>query len=394
MPPTKAFTTRLLTRLKDTLHKTMNSKAIIVSRGLHPPWNMGEVVLARNFARVLMRLYDDISVFSAMDEKRGPYDLPDVEQCFSIKCYHSEEELRVAVLNELNSKPPVDIHFINASLIRFFNVLRKARRVYLYQFAYNILNNPNLIMRSVGALPLTYLSNVRIATTALHSYDRLHRFFVRHCYYVPAPIDLPSHSEGPTTNRPNSGLRVLYLGHGSYLRFPYDKILKALSRLEKEGYKVELNVYVSELGYASYVEFVKGFKRAVEKLGLKSLVKLYLRNLSEAEKWRVIRENDVVLFPSLVNAAIDPPLVVLEAMFMGKCVIATSIQSIPHLLGRGRGIIVDRRNLEDSVYEALRTLEGNRTLLEEYGTNSKRWAAETHSMDTVYNRMREILNEP
>ncbi|MBS7612451.1 glycosyltransferase family 4 protein [Candidatus Bathyarchaeota archaeon] len=372
----------------------MGGKAIIISRGLHPPWNMGEVVLARNFAKVLMRFYDDISVFSTIDEKRGPYDLPDVEQCFDIKYYRNEEELRVAVLNELNGKFHVDIHFINASLIRFLNVVRKAGRVYLYQFAYNILNNPNLIMRSVGALPLTYLGNVKIVTTALYSHDRLHRFFVRHYHYVPAPIDLPSHSEGSrTTNRPNSGLKVLYLGHGSYLRFPYDKILKALSRLEKEGYDIEFNIYVSELGYASYVEFVKDFKRAIEKLGLKNLVKLYLRNLSEAEKWRVIRENDVVLFPSLVNAAIDPPLIVLEAMFMGKCVIATPIQSIPHLLGRGRGIIVYRRNLEDGVYEALRTLEDNRTLLEEYGIRSKRWAAETYSMDTVYNRMREILNE-
>ncbi|MEM2704246.1 MAG: glycosyltransferase, partial [Candidatus Bathyarchaeia archaeon] len=195
---------------------------------------------------------------------------------------------------------------------------------------------------------------MRILTTALHSYGRLNRFFVRHYYYLPAAINPPCHGEGSITNRTNSGLRILYLGHGSYLRFPYDKILKALSKLEKEGYEAKLNVYVSELGYASYVEFVKGFKRAIEKLGLKNLVKLYLRNLSEAEKWMVIRENDVVLFPSLVNAAIDPPLVVLEAMFMGKCVIATPIQSIPHLLGRNRGIIVDRRNLEDSVYEALR----------------------------------------
>jgi len=80
-------------------------------------------------------------------------------------------------------------------------------------------------------------------------------------------------------------------------------------------------------------------------------------------------------------------------MFMGKCVIATPTQSIPYLLGRGRGIIVDRRNLEDNVYNALRILEDNRTLLEEYGINSKRWVAETHSMDAVYNRMREILNE-
>jgi len=34
---------------------------------------------------------------------------------------------------------------------------------------------------------------------------------------------------------------------------------------------------------AIWNSFMKGLKRAIEKLGLKSLVKLYLRNLSEAE---------------------------------------------------------------------------------------------------------------
>jgi hypothetical protein len=81
-------------------------------------------------------------------------------------------------------------------------------------------------------------------------------------------------------------------------------------------------------------------------------------------------------------------------MFMGKCIIATPIQSIPYLLGGDRGIIVDLWNLEDSIYEALRILEGNRKLLEEYGTSSKKWVAKTHNMDSVYNRMREILDEP
>lgn len=372
----------------------MGSIAIIISRGLHSPWNMGEVVLARNFAKILVRLYDDTAIFSTVDAKHGLPSFNETGKYLNVKYFHDEGKLKAAVLNELSDDSRVDIHFINTPLIKFLDVIREARRAYLYQFAYNIFNDPRLIMRSVGSLPLIYLSNIRIITTALHIYKRLHKLFIRHYYYVPAPIDAPRNCEEiGATDRIDDRLRVLYLGHGSYLRFPYDKILKAISRLKDEGYRVELSVYVSELGYTDYMEFMKGFKRVIEKLSLKEHVKLHLGNLSEAGKWRVICENDVVLFPSLVNAAIDPPLVVLEAMFMGKPIIATNVQSIPYLLGRNRGIIVDRRNLEIDVYKALKRLGDDRKLFEEYGMNSKRWITKTYNMDAVSNRMGKILNE-
>jgi glycosyltransferase involved in cell wall biosynthesis len=372
----------------------MGNRAIIISRGLHPPWNMGEVVLARNFVNILAKLYDNMSVFSTVDERRGPMDSSDSELRFQTKYYRDELELRVVVSSELSIRSQADVHLINASLTRFFSLLRKAKRLFLYQFVYNIFNDPKLIARSTGALPLTYLGNVRVLTTALSPYGRLRKIFMRRYYYVPAPIGAPSYSgESVTADRSRNGLKVLYLGHGSYLRFPYDKVLKAILRLKREGCGVEFNVYISKLGYANYVKFERSLKRMVNKLNLGDLVKLYLGNLSEAKKWNVIRENDVVLFPSLINAAVDPPLVVLETMFMGKCVIATSIQSIPYLLGENRGIIVNRWNLEKDIYEALKILNSNRELLKEYGISSRKWAAKIHSMDAVYNKMREILGE-
>lgn len=155
------------------------------------------------------------------------------------------------------------------------------------------------------------------------------------------------------------------MGHGSYQRFPYDRILKAVLRLKKEGYEVMLNAYVSELGYVNYTEFIEGFKRVINRFSLEGFAKVHLGNLSEAEKWRTICENNVVLFPSLVATAVDPPLIILEAMCMGKCVIATSIQSIPYLLREGRGIIIDKRNLEDKLYEVLKKLIDDPVLLKD-----------------------------
>jgi|GEM_PF-5603082 len=373
----------------------MKYKAIVISRGLHPPWNMGEVVLARNFTKILAELYDEISVFSTADKARGSYEEMDVKPPFGIKFYLDEERLKIAFLGELNNNSHVDVHLINTSLVKFLNVARKARRVYFYQFAYNIYNDPKLILRSIVALPLTYLNNVKIITTSPCSYIRFHNFFRRNYYYVPTPIDPPLLNERLNLDEEiNNKLKIFYLGHGSYLRFPYDKVFKAILRLKKESNNIELNLYISKQGYANYEEFTAGLEKMIKILNLETVVKVHLKNLPEHEKWNIIRENHVLLFPSLTNSAIDLPLVVLEAMFMGKCIIAASTQSIPYLLGRSRGIIVDQRNLEDNVYKALRILEDDRMLLKEYGMSAKRWVAKIHSMNSIYNRVKKILDEP
>jgi len=373
----------------------MSGKAIVVSRGLHPPWNMGEVVLARNFTEILAELYDEVNVYSTIDEVRDSSEGLDAEPRFGIKFYSDEEVLKIAVSNELGSNPHLDVHLINTSLAKFLNVTRKARRVYFYQFAYNIFNDPNLILRSIGALPLTYLGNIRIITTSPRSYIRFRNFFRRNYYYVPAPVDPPVfNEESGLIEEFDHRLRIFYLGHGSYLRFPYDKVLKAISRLKKEGSNIELNLYISKQGYANYADFTAGLEKTVERLNLEKVVKIYLKNLSEAEKWGVIRENHILLFPSLTNAAIDPPLVVLEGMFMGRCVVATPIQSIPYLLKDGRGVIIDWRKLEDDIYRVIRMLQNEPELLKTYCTNSRRRVSESHSLDVVRDKMREILDEP
>jgi len=352
---------------------------------------MGEAVLARNITSILIRLYDNVRVISTVDRVRGLVDVRRPEtHGFQVEFYHSEQKLRRTLISALNSSPKVDVHLLNAPILGYLSTVRRSDAIYLYQFAYNIYNRPSEIFRSFGALPLTYLSKIRIITTSFSSYLQLRQLFRRNYYYLPAPISTAATTfYEKSTSFPQ--LRVIYLGHGSYLRFPYRKVVKSLLKLDEEGYNVQLRAYISEQGYTDYVTYAKGFCSFADKLDSKHIVRIYLGNLTEQEKCQVIYDSDVSLYVPMVNAAIDPPLVVLESMSLGRCVIATPVQSIPHILGENRGIVVGIQNLEEDLYEALRTLAEDPAILKGYAMRSKKWVMEVHSMESVYERMKNIL---
>jgi glycosyltransferase involved in cell wall biosynthesis len=367
------------------------SKAVIVSHGLHEPWNMGEVVLAKNFSKILSQIYGEIQIYSTIDNVRGSspeHNKSELKATF----FDSKKDLNASMVDYLRRNSRVDVHFINASLASFLNILPVARRTFLYQFAYNVLNDPSTITHSIGALPLTFLEKLQIITTSYSSFTRLGKLFRRHYYYEPAPIELNCFDCFKKEDDCYQ-LKILYLGHGSYPRFPYDKALKALTKLVVEGYKITLQVYISKLGYAKYREFTVGFQRCVEKTGAKGLVEYSLGNLTECEKYTALSGCDVVLYPALIDAAIDPPLVILEAMAMGKCVIASATQSIPHLLGSDRGIIVNPRNLENDLYSAFKLLAKNPNIAKQYGFNAQGWVLQEHSMHTVFSNLKKLLGD-
>jgi glycosyltransferase involved in cell wall biosynthesis len=352
---------------------------------------MGEVVLARNFVRILSSLYETVKILSTVDTARGSADSPINDTgTVGLRFCSNEQELRRGLAGELIQNHQADVHFINASLLEFLGLIPRARRTYLYQFAYDTYNDLGGIIHSIGALPLTFLGKIRIITTSFQSHRRFGELFRRQYYYVPAPIEIPDlHS--PSPHETGLQLRILYLGHGSYVRFPYDRIIGVLSRLKREGYKIRLDAYVSEQGYVDYRRFVKAFNNFVAEHDLRHSVKLCLGNLSEQEKYRVISESDVVLYVPLASAAIDPPLVILEAMSLGKCIIATSLQSIPYILEGNSGIIISPKNLVNDLHKALRMLADEPRLLRQYGTSSRNKTMKTYAMDAVQKIMKEII---
>jgi len=371
----------------------MCRKAIIISRGFHPPWNMGEVVLTKNFAKILMRIYDEVSIFSTIDKKRGAYDLLEVKQHFDVKYYNNEDMLKIAVLNELRNTS-IDVHFINASTIKFINVIRKARRVYLYHFAYNIENLISVALRSYGALPLTYLGITSILTTSPKAYESNSKLFRKQYHYIPSPIEPPTVAYNCQGYKANHEVNLLYLGHASYLRFPYDVVFKVLSKLNKENsYKVKLKMFIPRQRYTDYEAFTSSCGKVLRRLGLEEFVEIHARDLSEHEKYEVISKSDILIYPALTNAAIDPPVTVLEGMLLGKCVVATSVQSIPLVLRRNRGVIIERRKLLSELYHAIKILVSNPQLIEKYGMNARLWVSKIHNIRSVGDRIREILSK-
>ncbi|MEM2741064.1 MAG: glycosyltransferase [Nitrososphaeria archaeon] len=361
------------------------SKALIVSYGLHGPWNKGEGVLSRNFTRLLANLYDELTILSAIDAKRGKPDLSGLKD-LDIKYISKPKELRRFI--KAHDTPSTDVHFLNMSLMSYPKVLLRDR-VFTYQFAYRVLNIPSVTARAVSALILSQVSCLRAITTSPIAYRNLCKFLRRNFYYVPAPIEI---QKVRSMHCMKSGfLKCIYLGYGHYFRFPYIKIFRALRRLNRDGYNIRLDICIPEQSYVDYLTFVKGLRLAIIKMNLKGLVRIKVSNLEEDEKYDKLANNDVLLYPALMAAAIDPPLVVLEAMSLGRCVVASSVQSIPYILGEGRGVVINQHDLENEVYNTLKTLANEPDLVRDYGVNARRWIIKTHNPVVVQKKIKDVM---
>lgn len=107
------------------------------------------------------------------------------------------------------------------------------------------------------------------------------------------------------------------------------------------------------IGYA----VKEGFNNKVEVLG----------SIIGAEKWEVFHQSDIFVLPSHNECF---PLTILEAMSAGLPVVATRIGGIPDMILQEQdGFIVEMRNA-DSLYEYVKVLCTNRTLLEMMAQNA------------------------
>ncbi len=81
---------------------------------------MGEVRLAKNFLDILRLLYEQVSVFTSMDERRG---VTVNSNSFSVKPFYNINNLKFSFLKELRKNAKVDVHFIDFSITNFPAVL-------------------------------------------------------------------------------------------------------------------------------------------------------------------------------------------------------------------------------------------------------------------------------
>jgi len=138
----------------------------------------------------------------------------------------------------------------------------------------------------------------------------------------------------------SKGARILFVGNASKEKGLVE-LLKAVRLLLQNGlspYLVATIENASEIKeYASRYDYIK---RLVDKLGLAHNVRIL--GLVDCIE-NLYAESDLVVFPwNTTIGPCDHPMVALEAMAMGKCIVSTPVGGCPELLLGGKaGILTD-----------------------------------------------------
>jgi len=377
----------------------ISKTALIITGGLHPPWNIGEVVIARNFALILKKLYNgNIEIISTIDKERENLLCQDssYSDLLGVTTYINEYPLHnLSSWIKYDSKK-VDLHLLHIlpPIIGYFAPIRD-NRPFLYQFSYNSFDRP--VLRWYISPFSAILNRFTVFTTCIKKYKQLSFFFRRNYYYVPAPLYFPMGQYWSTKSKKRGGpLKVVYIGHATYKRFPYIEIFKALADLRKDGYDIAFSAYFSRIigRYFNYISFIKQVNTALMSFKLDDMVKIYAYDLTEEEKYEVLKESDVFLYLALSNVAIDPPLTILEALAAGCCVISTPVQSIPFILKHAGGIVLPFRDLAIKLSEALKMLiEEDSTSFRVRSESAIKYIRLFHHYEVVSKYLEKVINQ-
>jgi len=153
-------------------------------------------------------------------------------------------------------------------------------------------------------------------------------------------------------------IRLLYIGNASKEK-GLIPLLDAVKRLAGEGIPVSL---VAAIENQSQVrEYAAGHdlvKQRIEELEIDRQVRL-LGLVDRIED--LYAESDYLVIPwETSRGPSDYPMVALEAMAMGKCVVATPVGGCPELLDHGKAGILTEGFSAESLASAIRCARGNR----------------------------------
>jgi glycosyltransferase involved in cell wall biosynthesis len=110
---------------------------------------------------------------------------------------------------------------------------------------------------------------------------------------------------------------------------------------------------------------------------------------SHDDAMRLMAASDVFVLPSHTEGF---PNVIIEAMAMGKPIIATGVGAIPEMLSGECGVVVPPNNVE-SLGKALRQVCSNESLRETIGTRAQLKARTEYAMDQVMELLMSVWRE-
>lgn len=180
---------------------------------------------------------------------------------------------------------------------------------------------------------------------------------------------------------------ALYLGSPEAYRGA-DTVIEALATARRECPTLKL-IILSRRRSDRPSREESCLHRQIGRLGLEDAVSVVGGFQSPERVRQVMSAADVIVLPfKIVTSGV--PLSILEAMALGKPVIATDVDAIPEVLAGGRGCIVRRANAAD-LAQALLKLGSERQLTEEIGRKARDYALALPSWHSVAKKVTEIL---
>ena len=93
----------------------------------------------------------------------------------------------------------------------------------------------------------------------------------------------------------------------------------------------------------------------------------FIGELHHADAMEKVNESDIFILPSYTEGF---PNVILEAMSLGKAIIATNVGAIPEILGNNIGVVINSKSVKD-IIDSLELLICNPNLRVEYSRKAK-----------------------
>jgi glycosyltransferase involved in cell wall biosynthesis len=313
-------------------------RVTVVARGVHPPWNEGTRVIARNIARALEQANYRTNTISLSEKAYARYDsgaarpIKHVSSRLSYGIapdylYLKQMARAVNVLNPGGEASA--IHLIGAPLALGPLIKGQRRKIVSH------VTLSRQVYLSVGERLRAHLGwrlfdqwiDAYACTSEQIKADLLHRGYdPRKLRVIPPPIDvncfkpLPRQEARIALGLDQTAFVVAYVGTISPLRFPMEEIVRALNLAAPEVPRLLLEIF------APVATHNRNRKWAEDNVGQQVrnadfTVNTHLKDLTENEKALIYSAVDVVLLPFTAPVAVEPPLTLLEAMSCGTPVL-------------------------------------------------------------------------
>lgn len=111
----------------------------------------------------------------------------------------------------------------------------------------------------------------------------------------------------------------------------------------------------------------------------------FLGELNHSTSMQYLAQSDIFTLPSYTEGF---PNVILEAMALGKPIIATSVGAIPDMLSNHCGIVIEPKDVE-GLKKAIFTLSQNEHLRYQLGQRAYQKAKHEYSLDVIFGKYRD-----